>query len=119
YRPLSDWPEGNEFARIRAFGFDFVRLTVDPGPLLASEGAARTEALGVLEAAVRQVAAAGLGVVVNFHPNTQVDSYGPRAVEGGPDAPAVIAYRDSVVDVARMLAGLGTDRLAIEPFNEP
>src|SRR4051812_29481098 len=38
YRPASDWPAGNEFARMGGMGFDFVRLSVDPGPLLASDG---------------------------------------------------------------------------------
>jgi endoglucanase len=37
-RPLSDWPAGDQFERIRAMGFDFIRLSVDPGPLLASDG---------------------------------------------------------------------------------
>src|SRR6185437_13010851 len=37
-RPAADWPKGDEFARIRAMGFDFVRLSVDPGPLLAYTG---------------------------------------------------------------------------------
>ena len=36
YRPLSDWPAGDQFVRIKSMGFDFVRLAVDPGPLLAT-----------------------------------------------------------------------------------
>ena len=44
-RPAPDWPKGNQFARIRAMGFDFVRLSVDPGPLLATSGDRRRQAL--------------------------------------------------------------------------
>jgi len=40
-RPASDWPAGDKFARIRSLGFDFIRLTVDPGPLLSTDGARR------------------------------------------------------------------------------
>ncbi|MHB1102383.1 MAG: glycoside hydrolase family 5 protein [Devosia sp.] len=119
YRPLADWPPGSEFERIRNFGFDFVRLTVDPGPLLSSEGAERQEALAVLEAAVREVTSAGLKVVFNFHPNSQVPEFSPQQIEGSGDAPSILAYRQMVVEAAQMLAGVGVDKVALEPFNEP
>lgn len=119
YRPLSDWPPGNELERIRDYGFDFVRLTVDPGPLLGSEGAERQQALAVLDEAVRQITAAGLNVVFNFHPNSQVRAFSPQGIEGPVDAPSIGAYRRMVVETAQMLVRVGIDRVAIEPFNEP
>lgn len=119
YRPLADWPAGNELERIRTFGFDFIRLTVDPGPLLSSEGQVRQEALSVLEAAVRQATTAGLKVVFNIQPNSQVAEYSPRQLEGPADAARVLAYRQMVVEAARMLVRVGTDKVALEPFNEP
>jgi hypothetical protein len=118
-RPASDWPKGDEFARIRAMGFDFVRLSVDPGPLLATEGDRRQEALAVLEADVRRVTAAGLKVVFNLQAVTQVPAYGPDAVNSPADSPAVAGYEAMVADVAGMLARIGSDKVAIEPFNEP
>ncbi|HEV7275826.1 MAG TPA: cellulase family glycosylhydrolase [Devosiaceae bacterium] len=118
-RPLEDWPEGDPFVSIRSMGFDFVRLTVDPGPLLASEGARRQEALDVLEAAVTEVLAAGLAVVVNLHGNSQVPAYGMDVVNAGAGSPQIAQYRQMSVELAAMLAGLGTDRVAFEPFNEP
>ncbi len=120
YRALADWPAGDEFARIRSLGFDFVRLTVDPGPLLATEGAERAEALAVLAAAVERVTAADLAVVLNLHIVPQVPAYGGDAmIEQPADSPNVAHYIAMTADVAAMLAGLGSDRVVFEPFNEP
>lgn len=118
-RPLSDWPAGDPFARIRALGFDFVRLTVDPGPLLAGGAAERNEALAVLSRAVRQVAAADLAVVFNLHVVSQVPAYGMDMVDGGADSDGIARYRAMVRDVAAMLADIGADKVAFEPYNEP
>jgi hypothetical protein len=120
-RPLSDWPAGSELARIHDLGFDFVRLTVDPGPLLDSAGdpVRRRQALQVLSDAVRDVVAAGVKVVFNLQSNSQVPRYGMDVVNGGADSPGIAGYHKMVADVARMLAPIGIDRVAIEPFNEP
>ena len=118
-RPISDWPAGDQFTRIRAMGFDFIRLSVDPGPLLASEGAERQEALDVLEAAVRKVTAAGLKVVFNLHGVSQVPQYGMDMIYEGADSADVASYRAMVADVAQMLDTVGVEDVAIEPYNEP
>ena len=118
-RPLSDWPAGDQFERIRAMGFDFIRLSVDPGPLLASEGSRRREALAVLEAAVRMATSAGLKVVFNLHGVSQVPQYGMDMIYDGADSAGVAAYRSMVADVANMLVAVGVQDVAIEPFNEP
>lgn len=118
-RPLADWPAGDQFRRIRSMGFDFVRLSVDPGPLLASKGARRKQALAVLERAVGKITAAGLKVVFNLHGNSQVVAYGQDVVNESADSAAIAGYRDMVRATATMLARVGTDKVAIEPFNEP
>lgn len=118
-RPASDWPAGDPLTAIRALGFDYVRLTVDPGPLLASEGERRAEALAVLAAAVEHLLAADLKVVFNLHGVSQVPQYGMDVVNGPAGSAAVAGYIAMVADVARMLAPLGADRVAIEPYNEP
>ena len=118
-RPLSDWPEGDEFTRIAAMGFDFIRLTVDPGPLLDSDGGRRQEALAVLEAALRQVTAADLKVVFNLHGVSQVPAYGMELLYDGADSDGVTRYRALVGEVASMLVRIGTDKVALEPYNEP
>jgi hypothetical protein len=118
-RPRTDWPAGNEFRRIRSMGFDFVRLSVDPGPLLANEGARRRQALQVLHAAVGKITSAGLKVVFDLHGVTQVPAYGMEMIYGGADSDGVARYRKMVVAVATMLAKIGTDKVALEPYNEP
>ena len=118
-RPLTDWPTGSQFTRIRAIGFDFVRLSVDPGPLLASTGATRQEAIETLRAAVETIKAAELRIVFNLHGVSQVPQYGMDMIYGGADSDGVLAYRDMVRDVARMLVDLGVEHSAIEPYNEP
>src|SRR5690606_20106243 len=102
-RPLGDWPPGDPFERIRAMGFDFVRLSVDPGPLLASRGERRAQALAVLEKDVRRITDAGLKVVLNLHSVSQVPAYGLDLINGAADSEGIAFYRDMVRSVAEML----------------
>ncbi|WP_055045634.1 glycoside hydrolase family 5 protein [Devosia sp. A16] len=118
-RPASDWPATDPFADLRALGFDYVRLTVDPGPLLASAGARRAEALAVLAEAVDRLLAADLKVVFNLHSVSQVPQNGPDVINAPAGSPQVAGYIAMVAEVAQMLTPLGTDRVAIEPYNEP
>ena len=118
-RPLSDWPGGEEFARIESMGFDFVRLSVDPGPLVASHGKQRQEALEVLSNAVKRVTSSGLNVVFDLHGVSQVPAYSMALIQDGADTEGVARYREMVKDVAQMLVGVGTDKVALEPYNEP
>lgn len=118
-RPLTDWPSGEVFAHIRSMGFDFVRLSVDPGPLLASEGAKRQQALDILAAAVERITSTGLKVVFDLHGVTQVPDYSMEMIYGGADSEGVARYRQMVVAVAAMLVKIGTDKVALEPYNEP
>jgi len=118
-RSAADWPATDPLADIRALGFDYVRLTVDPGPLLATEGDKRQEALAVLADAVRQLNAADLKVVFNLHSVSQLPQYGMDVVNAPANSAGIAGYIAMVADVARMLQTLGADRVAIEPYNEP
>ncbi|KEQ02855.1 glycoside hydrolase family 5 protein [Pseudorhizobium pelagicum] len=118
-RPLSDWPEGDALAAIREIGFDFVRLSVDPGPLLTSEGAKRQQALDIIVEAVSALQAAGLNVVVNLHSVSQIPAYGMEVIEGGADSDGILAYREMVKAVARAIVKTKVDQVALEPYNEP
>lgn len=118
-RPLSEWPEGNEFERIRAMGFDFIRLTVDPGPLLDGNRAEREEALQILFRAVRQVTAANLRVVLDLHAVRQVPGYSREFFDSAPNSEGVLRYRAMAKEVAAMLVQIGADKVAFEPYNEP
>lgn len=118
-RPLADWSGQDPFALIRSLGFDFVRLSVDPGPLLASDGAGRQQALDVLAAAVERVTSTGLKLVIDLHGVDQVPAYGMGMISGGADSEGVARYRRMVVAVAAMLDRIGPGKVALEPYNEP
>lgn len=118
-RSASDWPASDPLADIRALGFDFVRLSVDPGPLLATEGERRQEALAVLADAVGRLNAADLKVVFDLHSVSQVPQYGTDVINAAAASGAIAGYEAMAADVARMLLPFGTDSVAIEPFNEP
>ena len=119
YRPVGDWPQGDVFAGIKAMGFDFVRLTVDPGPLVASDGARRAQALQIIAAALDRITSAGLAVVLDLHAVSQVPRYGMDFIMSGAESAGVAAYEEMVADVARMIVRGGTSQVALEPFNEP
>jgi endoglucanase len=119
YRPAGDWPAGDPFELIHSLGFDFIRLTVDPGPLVTTEGAKRQEALALLAADVEAVTRSGLKVVFNIHPVNQIETYSNAMVNGWSTAPSVTQYQGMIVDLAKTLAPLGADEVALEPFNEP
>jgi endoglucanase len=109
----------NELAVIRHAGFDFVRLTVDPGPFLQFQGAQLDATYEILRQRVQTVLDAGLAVVVDFHPAEQDPDYGSRALVAGPDTPLFASYCTMITRTARLLDALHTDRVALETMNEP
>jgi sugar phosphate isomerase/epimerase len=119
YNDLKEWGSTRDFARIKALGFDFVRLSVDPGPLLATESAKREEALERLEEAVRLVTAYGLKVVFDLHPVSQVPAWSDKALEVSADEEMAAHYRAVVTSVAGMLTRVGAKVTALELMNEP
>jgi endoglucanase len=119
YQDLKDWGSVRDFEKIKAMGFDFVRLSVDPGPLLAADGDRLTEALARLERDVRSVLGAGLKVILDLHPVSQVPAWSAKALEVPADQPLAVRYKAVVAAAATMLARLGTDRTALELMNEP
>ena len=113
-------PNPDDLARLAALGFDFVRLPLDPGPFVAFAGSPRrAELLGLVSAAIDQVLAAGLRVVVNVQANAATHHYTPEAFYGTDRAPLFPAYRNLVAELARLCARKGVDRVALEPVNEP
>lgn len=118
--PFSDGEHAfdpGEARRVRAAGFDFVRLTLDPAiHLAASPGERRALEMVVLDR-VRGLNAADLAVIVDLHPVSQNPRYAPErlVVEGAPDFPA---YGALVGRLAKLLAA-ESRRVALELFNEP
>ena len=95
------WLETSDLERIKARGFDFIRVHVDPKPLLASDGSKLNEAVTRLEENVRRATQTKLKVIIDLQPGNQADLSSAR-------------YRPAVSSVAEMLARVGTDRTALK-----
>ena len=115
-RPI---PGDDDLRRLAALGFDFVRLPLDPGPFVAFTGGRRAELLASLSAAIDAVLATGMRVVLNVQANAATHHFTPDAFYGSDRAPLFPLYREFVVELARLCARKGTDRMALEPVNEP
>jgi endoglucanase len=77
---------------VAAAGFDFVRLTIDPGPFLQFTGAKREALDQHLKAVVDRLLRNGFCVIVDFHPTSQVAKYAPDKLVQGEDDPLFLAY---------------------------
>jgi endoglucanase len=122
YPPFSDAAHpltAPELTAIRKVGFDFVRLTIDPGPFLQFQGAQLDGTYDVLRQRVQMILGAGLGVIVDFHPVKQDLDYGPDAITKSTDTPLFNAYCAMLSRTARLLNGLRANRVALELMNEP
>lgn len=106
-------------AAISKAGWDFVRITVDPGPFLYFEGEQRDRLDEYMIAFIRRVRAAGLDAVIDFHPIRNVPQFaGPEFVKGA-DTPLFRRYLELLTRTARVLAKEDGDHLALELLNEP
>ncbi|MFN4202271.1 MAG: glycoside hydrolase family 5 protein [Tabrizicola sp.] len=121
--PYPDWPRhvsDARLAQLRAEGFDFVRMPVDPEPmLLLDPGPTRDAMIAEIVARVRQLHAAGLTVIVDLHTIPRSESGGIDRIVGNPGT--WVFYLDLVDAVGRALtdAGLDPARTLFEPINEP
>ena len=104
---------------LKAAGFDFVRMPVDPAPFLSDRSAPLADELfaSVLDSA-RMVNAAGLKAVVDLH----LVPAGERSVgtqEVLNDPALFERYTEIVRRMADTLAGEDPSRIALELMNEP
>ena len=109
-----------ELATLKAAGFDFIRMPVDPAPFLSSVSAdSRDRLLRELRDAVGLINRAGLKVVVDIHliPHGAVEPTGMEGVMAG--EPAFEAYLDVVRDLGRTLSAEDPVKVAFELMNEP
>jgi endoglucanase len=104
---------------VAAAGFDFVRLTIDPGPFLQFTGSKREALDQQLKGAVERLLRNGFCVLVDFHPVSQVPKYAPEKLVQAEDDPLFIAYAGVIGRTAHLLATLHTNRVALEVMNEP
>jgi hypothetical protein len=119
YQPARAVPTRGDLAALRRAGIDFVRLPVDPGPLLAFSGERRAALIGDIVKAIELVLAQDLSVIVNLHPNTATHHWNADNLVGDIRAPLLTQYISLVREIALRLARLDPTRVALEPLNEP
>lgn len=117
-RPDHDLPKGSIVA-VKHAGFDFVRLTVDPGPFLFFTGARRDELDTILMSIVQRFLDERLDVLVDFHPNDQVAAFSPVRLVDDETSPLFVRYLSMLRRTAALLGKLDPGHVAIEPMNEP
>lgn len=107
------------YDNIVAAGFDFVRLTVDSGIFLQMTGERRDTLDEILVKTVKSFQSRGLGVVVDFHGNSQVATYAPVKITESLSDPLFEAYQVMLVRTAKLLSVFRGTRIALELMNEP
>jgi endoglucanase len=118
----SEWRE-DDFAWIRDFGFDFVRLPMcywlwsDPADPLSI----REEALEPIDRAVNMGQAKGLHVCLNFHraPGYTVSSREPEPLNLWKSPEAQKAFCSHWATFAQRYRGIGAEQLSFNLVNEP
>ena len=67
---LASFTNAQDFQLIRSLGFDHVRLSLDPEPLIQERqaGSLRPDAIARIDQTVRELNALGLAVVLDIHP---------------------------------------------------
>ena len=119
YQPDRAVPTRDDLSALRHAGIDFVRLPVDPGPLLAFSGDQRRRLFGEVLRAIELALSEGLSVIVNLHPNDATHHWNSARLVGDVGAPLFTHYLGLVRDVAAGLARFDAARIAFEPLNEP
>ncbi len=120
YRP--GWNETMPPARLvelRQAGFDFLRIAIDPGPLLEADQGRRAQLVGQIEAAVGTTLDNGLAAVVDVHPSVSHPRWNFKRLTADPKGEAFARLLDVEQALARMLTRFDPARVALEVFNEP
>ena len=104
-----------DFALIKSLGFDHVRLSINPEPLLSrtSPVVFRPDAMARLDNSVNQILATGLNVILDIHPE---DSWKTTMTkdDGGP-----AKFYDFWAAFAAHYASTDPNRVFFEIMNEP
>ncbi|MGE3364432.1 MAG: glycoside hydrolase family 5 protein [Rhizobiaceae bacterium] len=121
--PFPEWRKTLDqagLAELKAGGFDFVRMPVDPSPFLSPTAAPlRDQLLDQVLESVRLINGAGLKVIVDLHliPSSSARAIGVHEVLD--DANMFDAYVGLVRDFGRLLAKEDPTKVAFELMNEP
>jgi endoglucanase len=109
------WTTSEDIALIKSMGFDHVRLSVNPQPMLTMNEPQKLplEYIGYLDAAVKMVLEHGLVVVIDMHPESD---FKERMTK---DDTFVEQFGDFWRAVAQHYSSWDSDRVIFEILNEP
>lgn len=112
---FQDWVTAGDIALIKSMGFDHVRLSVNPEPMMRHNMADQIppDYLGYLDRAVKMVLDHGLAVIIDMHPESEFK--------------AKLVQQDSFVEefsdfwrsLARHYSGYNPEMVYFEVLNEP
>jgi endoglucanase len=112
---FESWTTASDIALIKSAGFDHVRLSVNPQPIMdavrSRNGSA--EYFGYLDAAVKMILDAGLAVEIDMHPDSDFKERLAKEDE------FVERFADFWSTVAQHYASWDSDRVFFEILNEP
>jgi endoglucanase len=112
---FQNWTTREDIALIKSMGFDHVRISVNPQPMMMNHraGEISQEYLGYLDAAVKMILDQGLAVVVDLHPESDFKA---RLTK---DDSFVQEFADFWRVLARHYAAWDAERVFFEILNEP
>jgi len=110
---FQNWTTASDIALIKSMGFDHVRLSVNPQPIMDSgQRGATAEYFGYLDAAMKMILDAGLAVELDMHPESDFKA---RLK----DDDFVEQFADFWRTVAQRYSSWDRDRVFFEILNEP
>jgi endoglucanase len=109
------WITAEDIALIKSMGFDHVRLSVNPQPMIVNHRPEEipAEYLGYLDAAVKLILDHGLAVVIDLHPDSEFKA---RLAK---DDSFVQEFSDFWRVLARHYSTWDSERVFFEILNEP
>jgi aryl-phospho-beta-D-glucosidase BglC (GH1 family) len=112
---FQSWTTSEDIALIKSIGFDHVRLSVNPQPMMANHRPDEITAdyLGYLDAAIKMILDQGLAVVIDLHPESDFKA---RLAK---DDSFVQEFSDFWRALARHYSSWDAERVFFEILNEP
>src|SRR6202167_2956303 len=111
---FQNWTTAADIALVKSMGFDHVRLSVNPQPIMDANrrSGGNAEYFSSLDAAIKMILDAGLAVEIDMHPDSDFKA---RLKEDD----FVERFADFWRTVARHYSSWDQDRVFFEILNEP
>jgi aryl-phospho-beta-D-glucosidase BglC (GH1 family) len=112
---FQNWTTADDVVLIKSMGFDHVRLSVNPQPMMANHPPDEipAEYFGYLDAAVKMILDQGLSVVIDLHPDRDFKSQLAK------EDSFVQEFADFWRALARHYSSWDAERVFFEILNEP